>query len=134
MINTDDVQRIVAAARGLSPAEASYLEDDFVMNLFETVLDYQMHTTAVIRALEHFKEHRWDDVRALNDLEDLFAEYADDQMGNTALAQMSSHSFRTSRRADDHGQVFRSLHHDDDIHYNFHPDRYGDAMGLTGRK
>ena len=44
-----DVDRIVAAAAQLPPPEASYLEEDFVMNLFETVLDFQMSTKAVFQ-------------------------------------------------------------------------------------
>ena len=43
----NDIAHGVAAARHLPPAEESYLETDFIMNLLETVLDYQMHTTAV---------------------------------------------------------------------------------------
>ncbi len=56
------------------------------MNLLETVLDYQMHTTAVVKALEYFKAHRWKEVRMLDDLEVLLSQYPDDQTGNTALA------------------------------------------------
>lgn len=33
----------MAAGRELPPAANSYLEDDFVMNLLETVLDYMLH-------------------------------------------------------------------------------------------
>ena len=39
MVNSSDVGRVVAVARRLPLAEESYLEDDFVMNLLETVLD-----------------------------------------------------------------------------------------------
>ena len=87
VIGSNDVAQVVAAARHLPPAEESYLETDFIMNLLETVLDYQMHTTAVVRALEHFREHRWDEIRTLDDLDAVFARYTDDQEGNTALAQ-----------------------------------------------
>ena len=54
-----DVDKVAEAARALPPAEGSYLKDDFVMNLLETVLDYQMSTTAVVRALQHFRDNRW---------------------------------------------------------------------------
>ncbi len=37
-----DLEKLVVAASELPPAESSYLEDDFVMNLQETFLDYQM--------------------------------------------------------------------------------------------
>ena len=42
------------------------------------------------------------------------------EVDKTALAQMPSKSFRTRRRANDHGQVFKSMHHDDDIQYKIH--------------
>jgi len=57
------------------------------MNLLETVLDYMQKTEVVVRALEHFREHRWDEVRSLDDLDRLVARFPVDQAGNTALAQ-----------------------------------------------
>jgi hypothetical protein len=86
VIDDADVSRVAAAAGALAPAASQYLEDDFVMNLLETVLDYQMHTTAVVKALEYFKVNRWEEVRTLDDLEVLMSRHQDDQNGNTALA------------------------------------------------
>lgn len=57
------------------------------MNLFETVLDYQMSTTAVVRALQHYRDQRWDEIRTGDDLEAVMARFAENQEGNTALAQ-----------------------------------------------
>jgi hypothetical protein len=57
------------------------------MNLLATVIDFQTHTTAVVRALEHFKANGWDEIRTMDGLEALLARYPDDQAGNTALAQ-----------------------------------------------
>ena len=82
-----DVDRVIGASRELPPAESSYLEDDFVMNLQETVLDYQMHTTAVVRALQHFRDNRWDEIRTLDDLNDVVGRFPEDKEGNTELAQ-----------------------------------------------
>lgn len=56
------------------------------MNLFETVLDYQMHTTTVVKALEFFRSSCWKEVRTLDDLDAVLSRYSDDQRGNTALA------------------------------------------------
>lgn len=78
---------MVEAARLVPPAEGMYLEDDFVMNLLATVVDYQMRTTTVERALAYFRANRWDKVRTLADLEALFGRFANDKDGNTALAQ-----------------------------------------------
>lgn len=57
------------------------------MNLLATVIDYQMNTTAVVRAFQHFKDERWEEIRTGEDLEALFEQYPEDQEGNTALAQ-----------------------------------------------
>jgi hypothetical protein len=46
VITEEDIESVVAAGRGLSPAASSYLEEDFVMNLLETVLDYMLSSTS----------------------------------------------------------------------------------------
>jgi hypothetical protein len=57
------------------------------MNLLETVLDYILQTEVVVEALKHFRENSWNEVRKLDDLEQLMARFPQDQTGNTALAQ-----------------------------------------------
>jgi hypothetical protein len=57
------------------------------MNLLETVRDYMLQTTVVVKALEHFRAHRWADVRTLDDLEVLCAAYPADREGNVVLAR-----------------------------------------------
>jgi hypothetical protein len=86
VIGEDDVQRLAVAARELPPAEGATVEDDFVLNLFETVLDYMLQTAVVVKALEHYKAHRWDEIRDLDELEAVLAHYGADQEGHTALA------------------------------------------------
>ena len=87
MISGTDVEKVTTAAAALSPAESSYLETDFIMNLLETVLDYQMNTKAVVRALQHFRDNRWHEVRTLDDLDSVMAGFDADKAGNTDLAQ-----------------------------------------------
>ncbi len=87
MISAHDVERVARAAGDLPPASGVYIEDDFVMNLLETVLDYQMHTTAVVRALESYRANRWDEMRTIDDVEAVLSRFPDDREGNTALAQ-----------------------------------------------
>jgi hypothetical protein len=87
MISEADVEKLASAARHLPANASSYLEEDFVMNLLETVLDYMLQTEVVVRALQRFREHRWDEVRTLDDLERLLARFSEDEAGNTALAQ-----------------------------------------------
>ena len=86
MISEDDVQRLAEAARQLPPAGGVNIEDDFVLNLLETVLDYMLQTTVVVKALEYYKAHRWDEIRSLDDLEAVLERHGADQEGNTDLA------------------------------------------------
>jgi hypothetical protein len=64
-----------------------YVATDYVSALLDTVLDFQMHTTAVRKAIAHFNTERWNEVRTLPDLKSVLARYPDDQAGNEAIAQ-----------------------------------------------
>lgn len=86
MISEEDIEQLAAAARELAPSASVYLEQDYVMNLLETVLDYMLQTEVVVKALEHFRQNRWNEARSLDDLERLMAQFPEDQAGNTALA------------------------------------------------
>jgi hypothetical protein len=86
VIDQAEVERVANAAQNLPAAASSYVEDDFVMNLLETVLDYMLQTTVVVNALTYFRDNRWNEIRTLDDLETVLARYPDDQHGNTSLA------------------------------------------------
>lgn len=86
-ISGRDLQAVIAASQLVPRTDSSYLVDDFVSNLLLTVLDFQMHTTAVQRAFKYYEDHLFDQVRTLDDLQALMDEYPDDKEGNTALAQ-----------------------------------------------
>lgn len=87
MIHQADIDAVAEAARDIPPAKGNYIEEDFVMNLIATVLDYQQSTTAVERAFQHFKDNRWDEIRTGEELEQVMSKYPADQEGNTDLAQ-----------------------------------------------
>lgn len=86
ILTQSEYDSVVAACRRLPPATGTYLEDDYIVNLFVTVLDFMMHVVVVDRALDHYRQNCWDEVRTLDDLEGLFERYPDDREGNTALA------------------------------------------------
>jgi hypothetical protein len=86
VVSEDDVERLALAAGDLPPAEGVYIEDDFVLNLLETVLDYMLQTKVVVKALEYYREHRWDEIRNLDDLEAVLKRFPADPDGNMALA------------------------------------------------
>lgn len=57
------------------------------MNLFSTVLDYQMGRTTLANAEAHYKENHWHKIRTRNDLASVLAKYPDTKEGNIAAAQ-----------------------------------------------
>lgn len=87
MISQKETDLVAEEARKLPPAEGNYLEEDFIMNLQETVLDYQMNTKAVIRALDHYRQSLWAEIRTIDDLERLMVSFPETKEGNLALAQ-----------------------------------------------
>jgi hypothetical protein len=87
VIDEVDAERVANAGKGLAPAASAYIEEDFIMNLLETVLDYMLQTTVVVKALEYFRANRWSEVRTLDDLDAALSSYPDDQQGNTRLAR-----------------------------------------------
>jgi len=46
-----------------------------------------MNTKAVVRALQHFRDNRWDEIRTLDELDSVTARFVDDKEANTAFAQ-----------------------------------------------
>ena len=88
MLAEPDLDRLVAACRRLPATQADFLHvDDLVTNLLLTVLDLQLQTATVERALAHYRAKRWDAVRSMQDLQALLDRFPDDQAGNTALAE-----------------------------------------------
>jgi hypothetical protein len=86
VITGTEIQRVAAAAGRLPPAASAPVEGDFVTNLLETVLDYQLRTGVVSTALEFFRSNRRDGIRTLDDLERVFGRFPENQAGDTALA------------------------------------------------
>ena len=78
---------MIAAARAVPLTENSYLESDFVTNLLATVVDFQMHSTAVERAMTYYRSECFDSIRTLADLQGVLRSFPDDKEGNIALAQ-----------------------------------------------
>jgi hypothetical protein len=87
MVTEDDVTRLVEACRSLPEPAGDYLEDDFLVNLVATVIDFQTHTTAVERATGHFREHVRPPLDDVDDRVALLERWTSTPEGNTALAE-----------------------------------------------
>lgn len=73
-------------SRALPAAEGVYLDQDLVLAMLATVVDYQMHSRAVVNAMERFKRRNSGRPTTLDELVSLLSRYPDDKEGNIALA------------------------------------------------
>jgi len=87
VINQEDIERMVEACRQLPEPVGNYLVEDYLTNLMATVIDFQLQTAAVERALEHFTIRVRPSLAGLDDLVDLLERWPADQAGSTALAR-----------------------------------------------
>jgi hypothetical protein len=87
MITDEDIGRMTEACRALPEPLGNYSVEDYLTNLVATVVDFQTHTTAVERALEHFSARARPALDDLDDLMELIGSFPADKAGNTALAQ-----------------------------------------------
>jgi hypothetical protein len=87
MITLQEYQLILQKCKEIPPARGMYLIHDYVENLLITVLDFQMHNVSVEKAIAHYRDYRWNEIRNLGDLKGLLSKYNDDEEGNIAIAQ-----------------------------------------------
>jgi uncharacterized protein (DUF433 family) len=87
-ISEEAFQRLVNRCRSLPVAKGNYLVDDFIENLFITVLDFQMRVVTVDRALDYYRQHTRSYVNDLDTLKRLLNNYPDTQQGNLKAAQI----------------------------------------------
>ncbi len=86
-ISITDFHWLVTRCHSLPPAKGNYLVDDYVENLLLTVLDFQMHGTAVSRAIEYYRLHRKQEIVDFNTLANLLQGFPDTKEGNLQAAQ-----------------------------------------------
>jgi hypothetical protein len=77
----------VKACKAVPRTRSDFAEDDFMTNVLVTVLDIRMHSTALDRSIQHYREHRWNEIRTLDDLDEVMSRNPDSKRGNTSVAQ-----------------------------------------------
>lgn len=82
-----EVQRLTHACSKMPVAQGVYLETEYLVNIFLTVLDLQMHNKAVDAAIDYYRQHRHNEVRTLDDLASILAMHPNDRKGNLLVAQ-----------------------------------------------
>jgi hypothetical protein len=82
----EEYNLVINACRNLPPAMGNYLIDNYIENLLLTVLDLQLHTTTVVRAMNYFNKNVHHEVNSHDQLKGLFVKFPDTEEGNVALA------------------------------------------------
>ncbi len=86
-LTDDEISRLTEACRSLPVSSWDHEEPDYITNLMVAVLDLQMNTVTVERAIQYYRDHRWGEIRTLDQLEHLLRRYPDDKEGNLQLAR-----------------------------------------------
>ena len=86
-VSEQELERVVLACRSVPITRAEYQQEDYLTNVFLTVLDLQMHNVVVDKSIQHYRDNRWDEIRTLEDLEGFLESYPDDKDGNRQIAQ-----------------------------------------------
>jgi hypothetical protein len=82
-----ELDALEGAAATLPMRSFEFVADDYVMALFDTVLDYQNQAAAIQKAEDHYRAHHYPDIRTLDDLETVLERFPEDRDGNDELAQ-----------------------------------------------
>jgi hypothetical protein len=82
-----ELKKVTQACSAVPLAEGAYAETEYLVNVFLTVLDLQMHNKAVDAAIRHYHEQRRQQIKTIDDLSELLAKHPDDKEGNRQLAQ-----------------------------------------------
>jgi hypothetical protein len=86
MFSQIDLERLAVRCRELPPAEEDHRINEYVPNLFLTVLDLRLDSKIVRRAYNYFQAHRSGDIQTHTQLASLLDQYPNDPQSNTTLA------------------------------------------------
>ena len=87
MLTPTELDTLIARCREVPLTTSEYLTENVVFALLETVVDYQMQTTTVERAMQHFGRERASEIRAMDDLKTCLARFPDTADGNVELGR-----------------------------------------------
>ena len=87
MLSDRELDALEHAASGIPLSSFEFVADDYVLALFDTVLDYQNQAAAIQKAEDHYREQHDREIRTLDDLEAVLDRFPEDREGNDELAQ-----------------------------------------------
>ena len=87
MLTDAELDALEHAASSIPISTFEFVADDYVIALFDTVLDYQNQAAAIQKAEDHYRAHHYREIRTLDDLEAVLGRFPEDRDGNDELAQ-----------------------------------------------
>jgi len=87
VLSDRELDAVEHAASSIPLSGFEFVADDYVLALFDTVLDYQNQAAAIQKAEEHYREQHDREIRTLDDLEAVLDRFPEDREGNDELAQ-----------------------------------------------
>jgi len=79
VLSAEELDRLESACRTIPLSPDDHVAEDFLTELFDTVLDYQNRAATVRKALAHFRTERGATVVTLDDLEAVLRDHPDDE-------------------------------------------------------
>jgi len=87
VLSDRELDALEHAASSIPLSSFEFVADDYVLALFDTVLDYQNQAAAIQKAEDHYREQHDREIRTLDDLEAVLDRFPEDREGNDELAQ-----------------------------------------------
>ena len=87
MLTDAELDALEHAASSIPLSSFEFVADDYVLALFDTVLDYQNQAAAIQKAEDHYRVQHYREIRTLDDLEAVLERFPEDREGNDELAQ-----------------------------------------------
>ena len=109
MLTDAELDALEHAVASVQMSRFEFVADDYVIALFDTVLDYQNQAAAIQKAEDHYRERHFDQIRTLEDLEAVLERFPEDRAGNDRLAQYlwGNHHWRRAQELRGLVQYFR---------------------------
>ena len=87
MLTDAELDALEHAASSIPMSRFEFVATDYIVALFDTVLDYQNQAAAIQKAEDHYRAEHYKEIRTLDDLEAVLERFPEDRDGNDELAQ-----------------------------------------------
>ncbi|MFL5791281.1 MAG: hypothetical protein ACJ76A_07215 [Actinomycetota bacterium] len=87
VLSDAELDALEHASSRIALSSFEFVADDYIVALFDTVLDYQNQAAAIEKAEAHYRSDHFDEIRTLDDLEAVLERFPGDRDGNDELAQ-----------------------------------------------